>query len=154
MKVSKYKYHFFDIYIFERHRKGYLSLSDFSFDDTLRPTYFQDLSFDSEYVIALPTTDGFSVSPISLEDILKLANLSLSSSFLVQLSSKVDKGTANSVMALIAAKRILDYRYGAVSLKPNTKNGKVTYIFTRYKKVKGRNQRYVVLEKDFDRVEQ
>ena len=154
MKVSKYKYHFYDIYIFEKHRTGYLSLSDFSFDDTLRPAYFQNLSFDSEYVIALPTPDGFSVSPITLEEIMKLANLSLTSSFLIQLASKVDKRLAKSVTALIAAKRILEYRYGAVSLKPDPQNGRATYIFTRYKKDNGRNKRYDVLEKTFEWVKQ
>ncbi len=154
MKVSKYKYHFYDIYIFERHRKGYLALSDYSFDDALRPTYFQNLPFENEYVVALPTTDGFSVASITFEELLQLANLSSKSSFLAQLAANVDKNTARSIAALIAAKRILDYRYGAVSLKPDPQNGKATYIFTRYKKINGHNQRYIVLEKDFRRIEQ
>ena len=153
MKVSKYKYHFYDIYIFEKHRNGYLSLSDLSFDDTLLPSYFQDLSFKSEYVIALPTPDGFSVSPITLEEILKLANLLPTSSFLVQLTSKIDKDSAKSVMAFVAAKRILEYRYGSVSLKPDPQNRRTVYTFTRYKKVKGHNQRHDVLEKSFERIE-
>lgn len=145
-------YAFCDIYIFGKAVDGYINLSDFEI--TQRTDDIDKYKFESneKYLIGLQSAQSFIIAPITIDEILTLANYSLETKFVSQCRSGIYADDADALLAIMCAKKILNYQYGVVR-KKDTKNidgdEELLYSFFRRKHTNGKRSLVVVLEKYF-----
>ena len=149
---TNYMFAFRDIYIFFRLGEHYISLSDFEFSDLDSGIYKYKFQEDSDYLIGLPTDiHTYYISPITLSEILTLANVRENTHFVKQFKYGLYEDFAEALLATNCAKKIMEYNYGRISLKKDCSG----FVFTfERRKTRDRKKIYMpVLEKLFKKVD-
>ena len=149
---TNYIFDFRDIYIFYSLGEGYISLSDFEFSDLKNGAYKYKFQEKTDFLIGLPTnTHTYYIAPISLTEILALANVSENTHFVKQFKCNLYEDFADTLLAINCAKKIMEYNYGRISLKKNCDG----FVFT-FERRKTHNKKKVytpVFEKLFKKVD-
>lgn len=151
----KSKMSFYDIYIFLKTPKGYISLSDFALGNiTYTDRDYYSIDDDSRYMLGLWGGKGFLVSPTNLDEIITLSRLKTSSPFIKTLTSLINDGSesaasqAEDILAYILAKNINTYQFGEVVLKGGSCTNPI-YQFKKRISVNSKRTHPVILEKVF-----
>lgn len=156
MNTPRRKYSFYDVFIFRKTPKGYIDITSFSFDDKyyFEASAYHDFDSDSKYLIALWYGNVYLIAPISISELLLLANTKENSCFTNQCRYAVEPSKADDILAMICANKIANHKYGSISLKvEDLPEGKacetISYKFMRKKSV-GKSRVYcTLLEKNF-----
>jgi hypothetical protein len=158
MNTPKRKYSFYDIVIFKKTPKGYVDFTNFSFDDKyyFDTKAYHNFSTDSPYLIALWFGYQYLIAPVTVSEMLILANIKDNSSFIMQCRYGMDATRADDIIAMMCANKIANHRYGSISLKyDSVPDGHshicdtITYEFMRKKSVSGKRVFTLLLEKTF-----
>lgn len=156
MNTPRRKYTFFDVVIFRKTPKGYIDITNFSFDEKyyFDKAAYHDFDSESRYLIALWYGNVYLISPITIDELLILANIKDNSSFTNQCRYAVDETKANDVLAMICGDKIANYNYGSITLEvqdipEGTACNTITYNFSRMKCVDNKRVFPVLLKKSF-----
>ncbi len=144
----KQQYNFTDISVLYRQKNGsYINLSDYEISSyEINESILELDIIDSQYALSLFNTYAMHkqyVCAISLSELLALANIK-GDRFVKQVKSGTE-AEGESIVALICAKKILNYRYGKCMLV-SVENEEASYAFMRNN---GRGNYQTVLIKKF-----
>lgn len=139
MKKLLSKYNFVDISIYMRVQTGeYVNITDYIVSDDNEHI---SLKSDAKFVLTFCSfikQERYACS-ITLTELLKLAGIH-DTAFLRRFKDSLKDGDNDELLAVLCAKKIVDYNYGKILRKDGNEN---TYSFHRqgYTKVEGKNKR-------------
>lgn len=157
MNTPQRKYSFYDIIVFKKTPNGYIDITNFSFDDKyyLSGNAFRHFECNSSYVLALWCGNCYLYSPVTISELLTLANVK-QKGFVRQCKSGIGDSKGDDVLAMLCAGKIISHKLGCVVLKEvnhlikaKKLSDTVTYEFMRKTNKNGKRNFVVLFEKLF-----
>ncbi len=141
------RYNFVDISIFLRVKGNeYVNLTDYTFTNENEQVILNDI--DSEYAImfcSFMKKERYA-SEITVPELLTLADIK-NQQFARQIACGIDDDISQQLIAIMCAKKIIDYAYGRCVRVDDT--AKIAYAFQRQKFVDRKRVYPTVLTKEF-----